>query len=375
MFRRHGMEGIYGIAGGNLVSEESERNLNLARDMATKRKMNEALRYLKEALKDPHNLDASIELATFARTPMEGVTTLEVAAERGRKILLEEWLGPTAFDDDGEFVGNYWGLLETRPYMRVLNSLSTVYFETKQYAKRTKVNIEMLRLCPLDNIGIRKVLGSGLIRDGRYADALSFAQTWLTESAMDGTPPPRGGTMFQAPSKQPLSAQDEARMSERGSSGEITHTAALAAFKLWGDCPIARQYLRIASKVNPFILVRVLGKVRRPSEPNRIPRTVNGPEDAHDYLWLIQDHWMIPAVWNWVNNNPDAKKVLLKTCSRTGCAQREGAVAQFKRCAACKLEMYCSADCQKVHWREHKPVCKEHQARKATNKAFARGGQ
>ncbi|KAF5326031.1 hypothetical protein D9611_000729 [Ephemerocybe angulata] len=370
MDRRHGTEGKYGIAGGQLISKESERNLNIARDLCQRRKPNEAVPYIMKALEDPHNLDAAIELAFVAPTPKDCVQVLEEAARRGKKILLEEWLGPTAFDDDGEFVGNYWALLETRPYMRVLQAIARMTFETGQYTKSTKTQIEMLRLCPGDNLAVRKNLGSALIRDGRYADALYFAQAWLHDVFV--TAPVRGGTLFKEPSKDTLSDEEEAKFSTY-CCGELIHTAALASFKLFGDCEQSRQYLRIASKANPHILLRILGKIRRPDEINRLPRTINGPEDAHDYLWLSQDLWMEDSVWEWANNNPDAKQVILKNCSRPGCRVREADIAQFKRCSACHLVSYCDPQCQRAHWSEHKKACKEHQAIKAATKAFSLG--
>lgn len=39
-------------------------------------------------------------------------------AELLGKQRLKEVLGDKAFDDDGESVGHFWGILETRPYMR-----------------------------------------------------------------------------------------------------------------------------------------------------------------------------------------------------------------------------------------------------------------
>ncbi len=40
---------------------------------------------------------------------------------------------------------------------------------------------------------------------------------------------------------------------------------------------------------------------------NMNPRGWNGPEDAHDYLWMVQDLWMNDDVWNWANEHPEAK--------------------------------------------------------------------
>lgn len=55
----------------------------------------------------------------------------------GKLILLTEWLGPDAFDDDGPHVGHFWGILVTRPYMRVLAALGRMNFEIGQYTKST----------------------------------------------------------------------------------------------------------------------------------------------------------------------------------------------------------------------------------------------
>ncbi|KAF6749847.1 hypothetical protein DFP72DRAFT_911891 [Ephemerocybe angulata] len=369
---RLGMPGIersLGIGGGGLVTKESEHNLAIARDLIQHRKLNEALPYLVEALKDEHNTDALLEIAFISSGPEECIDYLELAVEKGHTFLMEEWLGPKAFDSDGGFVGRFWEIPKTRPYMRALGSLSIMYFETNQIAKETKICIEMLRLCPEDNMGARLRLGSSLIRGKRYSAALSFAQDWLKPDI----PPPHGGSNFHKPTEGLLNDAEETRLSSWHGQGEILHTAALASFKLFGDCPQAQQYLRMASKVNPHILIRILGKVRRPDASNKAPGTVNGTGNAHDYLWLTQDLWMEEVVWNWANNNPDAKQIILKSCSRPGCRVREADAAQFKRCAGCRLVSYCNPECQRANWKDHKPVCKRQQKQAADLKAFALG--
>ena len=65
------------------------------------------------------------------------------------------------------------------------------------------------------------------------------------------------------------------------------------------------------------------------------PRADNGTEDAHDYLWLTQDLWMEPDVWQWVNENPDVKSAILQHCEK--CFVREKRVAEFKQCSACRI--------------------------------------
>jgi len=124
--------------------------------------------------------------------------------------------------------------------------------------------IEMLRLCPRDNLGQRDWLGSILVRLGRYADALSFAQIWVAASE-HGDTPPRGRTTFPLPS-QDLLPRDRAKSLAELGPGGILHTAAIASFKLFGDCPQSREFLSIAAKAQPNVLLKVLALVARPCE-------------------------------------------------------------------------------------------------------------
>lgn len=167
--------------------------------------------------------------------------------------------------------------------MRLLDALVETYLEDKQLDKAMSVSyctrlsvlnnsnlfysdviVEMLRLCPTDNIGRRDWLGSLLLRTGRHADALYFSQVWLESSSGDGSPPPLGGCDFKAPFSEPLSEDSISKLS-RWPSDAMSYSAALSAFKLYGDCLLARQYLRIAAKSNKTILIRILAKIPQPS--------------------------------------------------------------------------------------------------------------
>jgi hypothetical protein len=122
----------------------------------------------------------------------------------------------------------------------------------------------MLRLCPSDNLGQRNWLGSLLLRAGRASDALWFVQAWMAPAADGGAALRHGGTDFGKPSSEPLPASREEKLSQY-SEANLPYTAAIASFKLFGDCAASRQYLKIAAKLNPIILVKILARIKSPS--------------------------------------------------------------------------------------------------------------
>ena len=111
-------------------------------------------------------------------------------------------------------------------------------------------------------MGQRYWLGSLLCQLGRYSDALFFAQSHLAPNIENDVLPPRGGTIFKPPRREIMTAKGEGRIKYRGIS--LLYTAALASFKLWGDCPESAQYLRIAAKASPYVLVKVLARKTKP---------------------------------------------------------------------------------------------------------------
>ncbi|TCD71343.1 hypothetical protein EIP91_011114 [Steccherinum ochraceum] len=393
MNKRVGFESMAGIGGG-VVSEESRRQLEIAEDLCRKRRPVEALPYLHRALDaDPYNLDAYIQLAFLAPNFETSVEMLETAESKGktyaclfidrvmrampdplyrlkgREMLISEF-GPRCFSDDGEQVGHFWGILETRPYMRVLQALVRFYVEKKDYPKAAHTVIEMLRLCPGDNLGQRDWLGSLLIMSKRMEDALYFSQVWMDPDCPDVIP--RGGCNFKKPSAEPLSPALMKRLGEYNKA-TLLYDAAYASFRIWGDCTLAKQYLQIAAKLNPIVLVKILSKATRQESLSSAPRSLNSPEDASDYLWLAQDLWLQPDAWNWVNSQEEVTRLLLKKCSRGGCSNTEKVPAEFKRCAGCHKVWYCGSDCQKTDWKSHKKPCKDEQRMKIMLKSISQG--
>ncbi|TDL24167.1 hypothetical protein BD410DRAFT_896884 [Rickenella mellea] len=49
---------------------------------------------------------------------------------------------------------------------------------------------------------------------------------------------------------------------------------------------------------------------------------------------------------------------LYRICEADGCSKQEGRnVSKLKMCQKCKMTVYCSIQCQKDHWKDHKPIC------------------
>ncbi|KAK7045140.1 hypothetical protein R3P38DRAFT_3433879 [Favolaschia claudopus] len=355
MDKRYGEEGKYGIGGGGLVSAESQRNLEIAEDLCRQGKPTDAVPYLTLAMKDRNNFDAEIQMAYLSPELSFSVEVLESAEKRAR-MLLKTRLGSNCFDDSGPCVGRFFDstLLITRPYMRILQALVRFYFSTQRYDKGARTAIEILRLSPRDPLNQRWWLAPLLIRTNRPADALFFCQQWIHSqfTNIDNT-----NSAFRPPSgNEPLSPE----MYDAGKAEcAMVHNAALAAFHVWGgESALAQQLLGLAARSNPAIFARVLGRRAQPSEGKFVAHTTyNGAEEAHDYLWIAQDLWMVPEVWDWVNASPGVTSMILKCCSRPECQAQEGSATEFKRCAACQQVVYCGQSCQKADWKSHKSDC------------------
>ncbi|HOG18195.1 MAG TPA: hypothetical protein PLB96_12715 [Syntrophales bacterium] len=100
----------------------------------------------------------------------EGATSVEEALSFYKQGMQagERAIGKKAFRED---VGYFWGLLETRPYMRARAGLAECLRWTGKLDKAVEHYWDMLRLNPNDNQGIRDLLMPCLIEMGRVEDA------------------------------------------------------------------------------------------------------------------------------------------------------------------------------------------------------------
>src|SRR6185437_3611081 len=77
----------------------------------------------------------------------------------------ERALGPEPFAED---VGLFWGLIETRPYMRARAALAETLWALGERAEAVAHQFELLRLNPNDNQGIRHRQAEYLLALERY---------------------------------------------------------------------------------------------------------------------------------------------------------------------------------------------------------------
>ena len=80
-------------------------------------------------------------------------------------------------------VGRFWGLLDTRDYMRARYGLveALLKFKTFDAVKSAADHIrDMLRLCRSDNMGVRDLLPALWLRLGRDQDAYDFVKWYAT---------------------------------------------------------------------------------------------------------------------------------------------------------------------------------------------------
>ncbi|KAI0080741.1 hypothetical protein K474DRAFT_1672489 [Panus rudis PR-1116 ss-1] len=243
---------------------------------------------------------------------------------------LKTSLGPDCMEEESEYVGHYWAIPETRPFIKYKQAMVRFYEGTGEYSKAFSHSSEILSLSPEDNLGERYHLGTHLLRLDRARDALSFAQAWLAEDVARGdTFPPKGGCQFGDPFTNAIPEKVFKEVSI-WTPANLLYTAALAAFKLCESPPDG----------NP-------------------PYAPQSHEEAEEYLWLAQDLWMEDDVWKWANSQERIKKLVLRGCNRKDCPKVETRVNQFRRCSSCQEAWYCSTECQKGHWSSHKPSCKE----------------
>lgn len=173
-----------------------------------------------------------------------------------------EALGQATFKED---VGLFWGLLETRPYMRARHELALALWQAGDRDDAVGHYQDLLRLNPNDNQGIRYLLMDALLELGREPEAAELLKRYKDDG-----------------------------------SAAWAWSGALLAFRRVGDAPAARKALAKAVEANRHVAAYLLG--RKPL-PRTLPDFIGiGDEDeAVAYMHDAAGAWAAaPGATNWV---------------------------------------------------------------------------
>ena len=132
------------------LPQTADDYIELAENAASKKKR---LEYLSKALElEPDNLDAAHMMAELNAKKPEGLlAALSVLLEKGNSLM----------EQGGYFqdcMGDFWGILETRPYMRLRYAYAELLIQCGMMRKAVGEAEEMLKLCSNDNLGVRYTL-------------------------------------------------------------------------------------------------------------------------------------------------------------------------------------------------------------------------
>lgn len=135
---------------GQLQLSDEEKAYDLYDKAMESDNIVQAKYYLRQALKlKPDYLDAKVELATYLDDYSKSINELTKLKTEEEKRLENEGY----FKDDK--IGDFYGILETRPYMRLLYQLGRTYQEVTSYRKAASIYKRMIELNENDNLGAR----------------------------------------------------------------------------------------------------------------------------------------------------------------------------------------------------------------------------
>lgn len=132
----------------NSGPETADDYLELAEQASSKKKR---LEYLRKAVElEPEHVDAQLQLIfhTLQDKPDEQLPALQKLLETATRLLEQEG----HFQED---IGEFWTVLETRPYLRVRYAYFEALIDCGMIRCAIEEGEELLKLCESDNLGVR----------------------------------------------------------------------------------------------------------------------------------------------------------------------------------------------------------------------------
>ncbi len=213
--------------------------------------------------------DAYVLLADAAASPVKALELYRQGVEAGVRAL-----GSAIFIEER---GHFWGLLETRPYMRARAGMALVLWQCGEHHQAIMNWNDLLRLNADDNLGLRYVLAARLLELGRD-DELALL---LERYAHDGR-------------------------------AYLLWVRALLLFRLLGDQAKSREALSTALASNPHVPAYLLGH-----KPLRAPprlRHMSPGDDSEAAYWAAETIKAWAATQGalaWLTQNVQTKPTLL----------------------------------------------------------------
>ncbi len=263
-FDRRAMEGTMAQIGGRFGSPEQQEAQDLMYQAWEERNPGQRIILAHEALAiSPDCADAYVLLAE------EEAGSLGRALEYYRQGVEagERALGKAYFKENA---GHFWGLLETRPYMRTRLGLANTLWELGREEEALPHYRDMLHLNPGDNQGIRYTLLNLLLTLDRDAEAWELLKQY-----------------------------------EEDWTAEWLYTRALLAFRRAGGASQeAEEALGTALGMNPHVPAYLTGRKRIPA---RLPDYIGWGDDneAVTYAAHYLSHWRrTPGAVDWLRPKP-----------------------------------------------------------------------
>ncbi len=200
--------------------------------------------------------DAHVILAEEARSPIAARQHYQRGVTAGERALSRKGLK--------SFAGRFWGILDTRPYMRARAGLALCLWEYGERDEAIGHCQDMLRLNPNDNQGMRYALASWLlaVRDHESLTKL------LDDYHGDGAAP-------------------------------WPYTRSLLALRK-GDELGAHAALREGWRCNPHVPAFLIGTKPVPSQASAY-FTLGAPDEAADYARENREQWAsTPGALKWL---------------------------------------------------------------------------
>jgi len=174
-------------------------------------------------------------------------------------------LGPEGFK---EFRGHFWGVLETRPYMRAQHGMGLALMALERFAEAVEIFRGMLKLNRNDNQGVRYMLLAALLR----GDDIAGAKKLLASYGRDG------GT-------------------------DWVYTRVLLAYRDGNAAtPATGRLVRDALMTNGWV-AGILCRRERPVFRDDGYITVGGPDEATDHVVHFGEAWRkTPGAVAWLES-------------------------------------------------------------------------